>query len=370
LVVNINDDPYPFPPTRSSAAATLLYLAGWLAFKALRAVRNRKVGDYFRLFAEDFKRRSTWLPHLMTPEFAKKLGINLTKCEQRFLISGFPATYARPRLYAFTNFLEGVCSEALDNGAALGPTAMLSIQQALLTSPVTRRMLLDVYRERELGPEELESVRTEFVSFESADLDRVDENIIAFFDNDETDFELDRAFGAVLVDNDALTELLTLLVCSYIQMRGRDTVRSIMGALTSKERSENAIGFRGGVDIAKGRENKKRRVADDDIVPPKLDDNTDDTDDLVDPISSLAEDYDAKTDRFVGGSGPPLSHVSTCDCGERNDKGRYCKLDPHWACTNCKLGAQTYYVAAACCNGGGGGNGVALMYVFYDGDDK
>lgn len=342
---------FDLPPFDSDEAGVVTYLAGWLVYKILKYIcangRGRHPAGFgaaavvssgstkgfepsttFDAFAVDFRNRATIAPEAAkVAADAKKL--NLWRGEQRFKIVGCDITYPSAGMYAFTNLLEGVCRETFQGaGKTLGPTALLSIQRALLTSDIVMSKFLDVFRSKP---------QSDLVRFGTADDSRIEEGVLAFFEGD-TD-EIDRAFGAVEVCDSLAKELLTVVVAAWTQMRGRDVVRSMMADLTAADHSKNSTAFRSAVGKAGG---GGKRLALDGLQVK------DDDDGDAASISPLAESADVDFDGSTRDALP--SHHNGCKCGGWTMHANYCKLDPLWKCPECGLDFQPYYLALTCCN--------------------
>jgi hypothetical protein len=348
------DGMFPLPPPDSDEAGVQTYIGGWLGHKCLKYIRADGRGRHppgfmlaaaavsdsalgfqpsttFDAFVMDFYNRATIAPE-EAQAAARRKKLNLSRAEQRFSVVGCTITYPSGRMYAFTNLLEGVCRETFQRaGKTMGPTALLSIQRALLMSEIVMIKFLDVFRSKP---------QTNLVRFGPADDSRVDQRLALFFDHDSK--EIDRAVGAVEVCASHAKELLTVIVAAYIQMRGRDVVRGMMADLTTAEQSSSHTAFRSAVGTG-GLGGSKRRAVDGIQVQ--------DEDDGASPISPLAEIADGNYSLLDGATSDDLPrHLEDCNCGGWTTNARYCKLDPHWKCGKCGVDDQPYYLAATCCN--------------------
>lgn len=362
-------DEHPPPPGSSLESAELYYISGWLVYKVMRCVQKQfrgasissaaktslalptgetearsaaittwdtKSADQvalFEKFAREFCDRAVYTPD-ETMHAARVHKLNLTKAQAQKGITGYDPMYATARMHRFTALLDGVCRSAFDDDTKLcylGPSTLVSVQHALINSPVAKRMLLNVFREHPSN---------DMVTFGS--VDRADLDSDAFFGvSDLSDDDVDRLLGDVQlsVPDSFVRELLTILVSAFVSMKGKDMTVGHLRNRSGQQVAASAVAFRGTLDSA-GRALKRVAVAQ---SPEVVDGDFD----IALPVSVLDRSLDMVP--VSGARDAPPVHVTGCDCGGKIGNEKYCKFQLEWSCSHCYTHGQTYYAAAACC---------------------
>eukprot|EP00037_Helgoeca_nana_P000687 m.23018 g.23018 ORF g.23018 m.23018 type:complete len:653 (+) comp10880_c0_seq1:62-2020(+) len=318
----LSGEPWAMDVDSSAAAGSeegeadvVYYIAGWLVFIVWRMGNKLNAEDPRHIAAMDFRKRATIEPAAAL----RDVRLPTKKAEQRFEIAGYEAIFASKRMLAFTYFLEGVFQRTLGTAKQLrlhGPTAMQKLSVALRVSEVTKSKLKDVLR----GADANEVVRF--------GVGTVPDDALSAFANDSAETQA-RVFGEVLPTEGYVEVVLDVICASFVRMRGKDLVKSLMNSLSTKELAVNTVAHRGVVGVSAGSGTSKTVRVRDDVRHDPLNEEMD----FLHPSSNNGK----------------VAHRADCDCAGSISSRVFCRLKAPWECDGCGVkGFRTYYAAAAC----------------------